>query len=208
MNAPLKSPLGVIILGAGASTRMGRPKLLLPWKKTTVIGHLLSQWQELRAAQIAVVLRANDLALAAELDRWPFPPAGRIENSQPERGMFSSIVCAANWGGWRREISSWVFVLGDQPHLPATMMRQLLDFAAQYPEAVCQPVFGGRAGHPVILPLTALVALKSSAAATLKDFLKLTPLPRVQCPVADSGVSLDMDTPEDYKRLIDSHKAA
>jgi len=208
MNASLKSPLGVIILGAGASTRMGRPKLLLPWKNSTVIGHLLSQWQELRAAQIVVVLRANDPALAAELDRFSFPLAGRIENPQPERGMFSSIVCAANWGGWRREISSWVFVLGDQPHLPATMMRQLLDFAAQYPEAVCQPVFGGRAGHPVILPLTALVALKSSAAATLKDFLKLTPLPRVQCPVADSGVSLDMDTPEDYKRLIDSHKAA
>ena len=204
MNASLKSPLGVIILGAGASTRMGRPKLLLPWKKTTVIGHLLSQWQELRAAQIAVVLRANDLALAAELDRWPFPPAGRIENSQPERGMFSSIVCAANWDGWRREISSWAVVLGDQPHLRPESLRQLLDFSAQNRHAICQPVFGGHLGHPVILPRAAFAEMKVSGAATLKDYLNLAALPRVQCPVADLGLSLDMDTPEDYKRLQDS----
>ncbi len=50
-------PFGVIILGAGASSRMGTPKLLLPWRDTTIIGHLISQWRELGAAQIAVVLR-------------------------------------------------------------------------------------------------------------------------------------------------------
>ena len=49
--------IGVVILGAGASSRMGRPKLLLPWRDTTVIGAILRQWRELGAAQIAVVLR-------------------------------------------------------------------------------------------------------------------------------------------------------
>jgi hypothetical protein len=44
-----------------------------------------------------------------------------------------------------------------------------------------------------------------SGAVTLKDFLKLRALPRVECPVADAGLSLDMDTPEDYKRPQDSH---
>jgi len=100
------------------------------------------------------------------------------------------------------KISSWAVVLGDQPHLQTETLRKLLGFSAQNPEAICQPVFGGRAGHPVILPRTALVELKGSTAATLKDFLKLTPLPRVQCPVVDAGVSLDLDTPEDYKRMI------
>ena len=37
--------LGVIILAAGASERMGRPKLLLPWGKSTVLAHLLAQWR-------------------------------------------------------------------------------------------------------------------------------------------------------------------
>jgi molybdenum cofactor cytidylyltransferase len=204
MNAAEKLPLGVVILGAGASARMGQPKLLLPWHGTTVIGHLLTQWRELSAAQIAIVLRANDGPLAVELDRLNFSRAGRIANPQPERGMFSSIVCAANWTGWRREISGWAVVLGDQPHLRPESLRQLLDFSAQNRHAICQPVFGGHLGHPVILPRAAFAEMKVSGAATLKDYLNLAALPRVQCPVADLGLSLDMDTPEDYKRLQDS----
>jgi len=197
--------LGVIILAAGASSRMGKPKLLLPWRGTTVIGHLLSQWQELGAAQIAVVLRANDSALAAELDRLDFPKSDRIENPQPERGMFSSIVCAADWNGWPAEVFNWAMVLGDQPHLKTETLRRLLKFSTQHQEAICQPVFGGRTGHPVILPRTAFMELKSSGAATgaatLKDFLKLVACRRVQLVINDPGLTLDMDTPEDYKRL-------
>ena len=41
MSLKKNQPLGVIILGAGASSRMGRPKLLLPWGDTSVIGHLI-----------------------------------------------------------------------------------------------------------------------------------------------------------------------
>jgi CTP:molybdopterin cytidylyltransferase MocA len=47
--------------------------------------------------------------------------------------------------------------------------------------------------------------LKHSVAATLKDFLNLAASPRVQLPVDDGGLLLDMDTPEDYKRLIISN---
>jgi len=100
MSAAKTNPaIGVVILGAGASLRMGRPKLLLPWRGTTVIGHLLKQWRNLGAAQISIVLRPQDAPLAAELDRLGFPRTDRIENPQPERGMFSSILCAAGWPG-------------------------------------------------------------------------------------------------------------
>jgi molybdenum cofactor cytidylyltransferase len=196
---------GVIILGAGASSRMGSPKLLLPWRDTTVIGAILRQWRELGARQIAVVHRPNDAALAAELDRLDFPAQSRIENLQPERGMFSSIVCAANWPGWKPEITSWAIVLGDQPHLNSSTLRQLLAFHPMHANAICQPEFDGHTRHPVILPRAAFAELKYTQAATLKEFLKLTPLPRVQCSMTDAGLSLDMDTPEDYKRLKISH---
>ena len=199
--ATAPATLGVILLGAGASSRMGRPKLLLPWRGTTVIGHLISQWQQLGAGQIAVVLRPDDSALAAELNRLNFSTQQCIENPQPERGMFSSIVCAANWTGWRTEISQWAVVLGDQPHLQSETLRQLLTFAAQNPNAICQPALGGQEKHPVILPLQALCELKKPVVDTLKDYLKLTTVPRVQCSVNDPGLSLDLDTPEDYKRL-------
>jgi molybdenum cofactor cytidylyltransferase len=193
--------LGVVILGAGASSRMGRPKLLLPWRDTTIIGHLLSQWRELGAEQIAVVLRPGDIALSAELDRLNFSKSDRIENPQPQRGMFSSIVCAANWDGWRKEISSWAIVLGDQPHLKSETLRGLLEFSTQNAETICQPSFGGHPGHPVILPRHAFFELKTTGADTLKTFLKQNSGHSVQCPVTDAGLTLDLDTPEDYKRM-------
>ena len=198
-------PLGVIILGAGASARMGRPKLLLPWKNTTIVGHLIRQWRELGAGQIAVVHRPNDASLAAELDRLDFPAKDRIENPQPERGMFSSIVCAADWDGWKREIGAWAIVLGDQPHLRPETLCVLLEFHSAHADAICQPEFDGRARHPVILPRRAFDRLKGSAAGTLEIFLKLVPCRRVQCVINDDGLALDLDAPEDYKRASTSN---
>jgi molybdenum cofactor cytidylyltransferase len=193
--------LGVIILGAGASSRMGRPKLLLPWRDTTVIGAIIRQWRELGAHQIAVVHRPNDTPLFAELNRVDHPCADRIENPQPERGMFSSIVCAANWPGWQRKISSWAIILGDQPHLQTATLRALLEFHTANTDAICQPEFDGHGRHPVILPRTAFELLKRTQAGNLRDFLKQISSPCVKCRMADSGLALDMDTPEDYKRI-------
>jgi molybdenum cofactor cytidylyltransferase len=193
--------LGVVILGAGASARMGRPKLLLPWRDTTVIGQILRQWRELGAAQIAVVHRPGDTALFAELDRLELPTRDRIENPHPERGMFNSIVCAARWAGWRRGISRWAIVLGDQPHLRTETLRALLDCAAQHPDAICQPEFGGHGRHPVLLPRPAFAQLQRFQAENLKLFLEQTVCQVVKRSMKDLGLALDLDAPEDYKRL-------
>jgi len=192
--------LGVLVLGAGASSRMGRPKLLLPWKDTTVIGQIIGQWRELGARQIVIVHRSNDSALFAELDRLDHPRANRIENPQTGLGMFSSLICAANWPGWQKEISNWAIVLGDQPHLQAATLRALLAFAAQNAGAICQPQSGGHSRHPVILPRVAFSGLKFSRAESLKDFLKSVPCRRAEFAATDPGLALDLDTPEDYRR--------
>jgi molybdenum cofactor cytidylyltransferase len=179
---------------------MGRPKLLLPWRGTTIVGQIISQWRELGAAQIAIVHRPKDAALFAELDRLDFPAQNQIENPQPERGMFSSIVCAANWRGWQTEISNWAITLGDQPHLRTETLRELLEFSAQNPDAICQAQFDGRERHPVILPHKVFGELKNSGADSLKDFLKSVPCSKAQFATNDSSLALDLDTPEDYQR--------
>jgi CTP:molybdopterin cytidylyltransferase MocA len=196
-----KLALGVVILGAGASARMGRPKLLLPWGRTSVIGHLLAQWRALEARQIAVVCRPADGALAAELRRLGFPPRHRIVNPEPERGMFSSIVCAANWKGWDKGLGAWVIALGDQPHLRPATLRALLAFHRRHPDAISQPAFGGRRFHPVVLPPAAFAGLRRSGARTLKEFLRQTDLPSFECPTDDAGLALDLDAPADYQNL-------
>ena len=114
--------------------------------------------------------------------------------------MFSSILCAANWSGWNSNIARWAIALGDQPHLKTETLRALLEFSAQNFDAICQPQFGGRARHPVILPRPAFAALKNSRVDNLKEFLKLSGFRSVQPVIADPGLALDLDTPQDYIR--------
>ena len=198
--------LGVIILGAGDSVRMGRPKLLLPWGGISIIGHLISQWQALQAEQIAVVLRPGDRPLNAELNRLGFSPADRIENPDARRGMFSSIQCAANWDGWKENLNTWAVQLGDQPHLRLETLRALLAFHQENPDAVCQPTHGGRARHPVLLPRAAFAGLRNTRAETLKEFLQQTSCRLAGHPLADAGLALDLDHPQDYERAVKFHQ--
>ena len=192
--------LGVVILAAGRSTRMGQPKLLLPWGDTTVLGHLLSVWRDLKAEQIAVVRAEGDRALDAELERLGFSPDQRISNPAPERGMFSSIQCAAQWSGWKAELSHWAMVLGDQPHLRRQLLRNLLEFSAARPDQVCQPARNGHRRHPVFLPGPFFRALAQSSATDLKAFLATHEVAEWESD--DPGLDLDIDRPEDYEKAL------
>jgi molybdenum cofactor cytidylyltransferase len=76
-----------VILAAGRSRRMGRPKMLLPWGETTVLGHLIRQWGEMAATQITVVCAADDEALQNEFGRHAATAWSRA--AEPERGLSS-----------------------------------------------------------------------------------------------------------------------
>jgi molybdenum cofactor cytidylyltransferase len=193
--------LGVIILAAGASRRMGKPKLLLPWGATSVLGRLLDQCKTIGAQQLTVVCAADAPLLAAELNRLNFPQANRIFNPDPDRGMFSSIQCAANWSGWKAESTHFLIMLGDQPHLRDETLRQLLDFGALNPERICQPLRDGRRKHPVLLPKRVFVELKTSSARDLRQVIVAHAAELSGFESVDVGLDFDMDTPEDYERV-------
>ncbi len=193
---------GVIVLGAGASSRMGRPKLLLPWRLTSVLGHQLATWQRLGARQVAVVCPPPPHPVHEELDRLDFPAANRILNPHPEEGMFSSIQSAARWPDWDGRLTCWVIVLGDQPHVPAAVLERLLAFATRHPHRVVQPSYRGRARHPVILPAPAFRALSDSTAEHLREFLATLPAGTALCEIDHSALDLDLDTPADYERAL------
>jgi molybdenum cofactor cytidylyltransferase len=193
---------GVVVLAAGQSARMGRPKLLLPWGDTSILGHQLRTWQQLRARQIAVVCAESDHALHRELDRLNFPAHNRILNSRPEMGMFSSIRCAALWPGRKTGLTHWAITLGDQPHLRFETLHTLLHFSARHPDKVCQPRRLDRLHHPVILPERFFRQLAETSAATLKDFLRTIPEEISGCEIDDAGLDFDIDTPADYERAL------
>jgi molybdenum cofactor cytidylyltransferase len=191
---------GVVILAAGQSQRMGQPKMLLPWRDTTVLGHLIRTWKNLGARQIAVVCAEGARAIREELDRLQFPKADRIFNPAPERGMFSSIECAARWSGWNPNLTHWILTLGDQPHLQSQTLHSLLDLGSAHAKKICQPIHNGRRRHPVLLPKEAFIFLGQASVADLKTFLQSRSHELAGVEVDDPGLDLDLDKPEDYER--------
>ncbi|HZQ47776.1 MAG TPA: nucleotidyltransferase family protein, partial [Verrucomicrobiae bacterium] len=190
--------LAAIILAAGQSSRMGRPKMLLPWGKTTILGHLIGLWTKLPANQIAIICAANDTAINDELDRLEFSRENRIVNPDPARGMFSSVQCAARWPGWHPSLTHWAIALGDQPHLQPGTLEALVGFAAQHPGRICQPARHDHPRHPVLLPETAFRKLADSNSETLKEFLQPLVVELSLVEVNDPGLELDIDVPADY----------
>jgi molybdenum cofactor cytidylyltransferase len=177
---------------------MGRPKLLLPWGKTSILGHLLQQWRTLGAQQIVTVCAAEDRAMQTELERLGFPAQNCIYNPAPERGMFSSIQCAARWRDWTSDLTHWAIILGDQPHLRDETLEKVLGLCVTQPAKVCQTAHRGNRRHPVLLPKAVFAQLAASTAGNLKEFLGGYEI--AVCESDDAGLDLDIDRPEDYRK--------
>jgi molybdenum cofactor cytidylyltransferase len=179
---------------------MGKPKLLLPWAETSILDHLITRWRDLGADPVTVVCAADDPAICAELDRLRFPLENRIYNPETERGMFSSILCAARSPGWRASLSHWAIVLGDQPHIRRDTLEKLLKFAAKHPDHVCQPTRNRKRRHPVIFPRPAFFEIAEAGSTDLKEFLAGQQVAGCECD--DPGLDLDIDRPEDYQKAM------
>lgn len=191
-----------VILAAGASSRMGQPKLLLPWGSTSILDHLLRQWRALGATGIAVVMAKDDRRMEEELQRRGWDTVARIINPDPARGMFSSIQSAAAWDGWETcaHLTHWVLSLGDQPHVRESTLVSLIQCAAEQPDCVWQPSRQGRARHPVIFPADLFRNLASATEPDLKAFLANRAGRRQLMEADDPGLDLDLDYPADYEK--------
>ena len=193
---------GVVILGAGASRRMGRPKLTLPWNDSVIVDHLITEWRKLGAAQIAIVVSADNARLLDTLDRIALCQSQRIANPDPDRGMFSSIQCAAHWSGWEPGLTHMVVTLGDQPHLKESTLERLVNAGSKLPSHVCQPAIQGRPKHPVLLPWADFEELQTSRQPTFAHFLQERQNRRHLVDTDDPGLKLDIDTPDDYRQAL------
>jgi molybdenum cofactor cytidylyltransferase len=191
---------GVVILAAGASTRMGTCKLLLPWGEKTILTHLLNQWRSTGVVQIAPVIDPSNEPLRTALAHAGFSPSDWIENPSPQLGMFSSLQEASRWTGWLSTLTHWIISLGDQPHIQISTLRLLLDAARKNPTRICQPALNGHTAHPIILPVSNFRELAHHDVPDLRTYIRRREAFRLRVPVEDAGVSRDLDTPEDYAR--------
>jgi molybdenum cofactor cytidylyltransferase len=190
--------LAAIILGAGRSRRMGKPKLLLPWHGSTIIAHEIETWRQLWA-DVRVACGPRPDPVQDELDRLDFSESSRIVNPNPDDGMFSSIRCAARMQ-WPEDTTHFGIILGDQPHIKKTTLQKLLHLAEEEFGSICQPQHDGKFCHPVILPRQFFVQLAGTKAERLCDFLASQQVE--PCELNDAGLELDINVADDYEAAL------
>ncbi len=188
--------IAAIVLAAGASTRMGRPKQLLPLPGGTVLSTVVSRLLEGPVERVVVVLGHDADAIRRGAGLPPDPRVAVIENDDWQEGMASSLRCGLQACA---DAEAVLVALGDQPGLEPDVAKRLVDgFRRGAPLAV--PVQGDRRGHPVLfsrslfpslLGLTGDVGAKEVVARHWSEAARIdaSPLP-------------DLDTEEDYRRFI------
>lgn len=202
---PLKSPiahdavtsrLAAIVLAAGASSRMGALKPLLPLAGTPALEHCIATFHRAGVENVLVVTgnRADEVRSLAERCS-----ARCVDNPHFLQGMYSSVLAgvAAVPGNARG-----AFILpADIPLVSETTIRRLAYAFLHQSPAVVYPVFAGHRGHPPLLARAILDAIVAGASGPLCIRLEAYDLHAIDVPVDDEAIHLDMDTPADLERL-------
>lgn len=197
--------LGVIILGGGASSRMGKPKLLLPWGDTSILGHLLRLYENANTSQVAIVCSRGDTNIISELNRLEWPENNRIFNPEVTPEMFSSVLCGFQWGGWQANVSHLAVALGDQPLIRKKTIVDLVAHARQNPKNICQPLYEKRRRHPVIIPRCIAEKVTVESHSNLREVLNDFKEDISTLPCDDPGLVIDIDTPTDYEEALQQY---
>lgn len=179
---------------------MGQPKALLPWRGDTTLGHLYAVWTSVGAVQAAAVYDPLSLRVKEEVDR--ILGLEGIENPVASEGMMSSLKAAAVWPGWSPGLEHVAIALVDQPQVPLRVIQELLELASSNPGNVCQLQCGSGRGHPLVLPWTLFAGIATTQEATLRDYLRAQTGSRLTLAVSETWWLEDVDTPEDYLRLV------
>jgi molybdenum cofactor cytidylyltransferase len=186
-----------IVLAAGASTRMGRPKALLDAGGSTFVHRILTTLRDGGVSESIVVVRSGDVMIAREV-----AAAGRaraIENPQPERGQLSSLIVGLDAAD-KEGIEAVLVTLVDVPLITSATVAMLLAHAARSSAPIVRAVDGGRHGHPVIFKRAVFDALRhADPAQGAKAVLRAHAVDDVE--TGDPAVAIDVDTPDDYRRL-------
>lgn len=192
-----------VVPAAGRSRRMGRPKLLLPYRDSTVIGSLVAALRAGGVGEVVVVAASY----AGRVARWARREGLAVAvNPDPSRGMLSSVRAGVTALGGAAALAArggpLVVAPADLPALrPATVADLLARFSASgAPLAV--PVHGGRRGHPLLVApeLVAEIDLLDPAVG-LRQLLARHPAEVLEVETGDAGVLRDVDTPEDFRDL-------
>jgi molybdenum cofactor cytidylyltransferase len=187
--------VAAVLLAAGKSRRMESCKQLLPLAETTVIERCLGTLVSAGITEIVVVVayEGDDVAKAADMF-----PARIAVNPQSDGDMASSVRVGRD--ALSPEPSGVIVALCDYPLVRPGTVAQLMAVHADTPGCIIIPRHEGRRGHPLLFPRTVLDELTGDM--ILRDLVRKKSEELIMLNVDDPGILIDMDTREDYLRIL------
>jgi molybdenum cofactor cytidylyltransferase len=191
-----------VVLAAGASSRMGRPKALLEFDGLSCVEVVLSSCAAAGLRCVVVVTAPGGEAVRVAAVH-PDLAVTLAVNPAPERGMLSSLQVGL--GALPHAAPAFLIFPVDFPLAPAAAIRRLCAAFADRTtgQRIFVPSFAMRRGHPVLLDVALapeLVALDAGASARV--VLQAHAAEVVHLDADDDRVLMDMDTPADYQRCL------
>jgi len=193
--------LAGVVLAGGRSARMGSPKALLDFRGQPFAVRILEALEALEVKARVVVVGPDAPRIRPAL-------AGHdciiVENADVEGGPIASLRVALRALQPVQPSAALVWPV-DLPHVRVTTVERLIETHRRASTPVVVPTFGERRGHPVLWGSTLFEELLTSVAATrhgARAVLHAHPAELTLVPVDDPAVTDDLNTPEDYERLV------
>ena len=183
-----------LVLAAGGSKRLGRPKQLLPYGRATLLDHVLDTARSCSFDQLLCVIggAAADVRRAVE-----FGGVEVVENRDFGEGCSSSIAAALHAVDSRCEVL--VLMLGDQPEVKAATVAKLLAGRGDAPIAAC--AYEDGPGHPLAFSRSLFGELRRlHGDKAVWKMLDRHADEAARVPIAGT-IPRDVDTSEDYRLL-------
>ncbi len=186
-----------IVLAAGESKRMGEPKMLMPWGKSTVLQTVVSTLQTAGVNDILVVTggaRQQIESLVGKTVQTIF------NKDYANEKMLISIQIGLE--AKMREASAALICLGDQPQIQERTIRAILEAWHQTKSPIVIPSYEKRRGHPWLIARESWdKVLRTSTDKSMRDFFNQHKKDIFYVNVDTPGILQDLDTPEDYLKF-------
>lgn len=192
--------VAAIVLAAGRSQRMGRLKPLLPFGDRPMLARTLERLLE--AGEISPIFVVT--GFGAEEIIHSLREYNLIFVSNPDYAageMLSSVQAGAR--ALPEDCAAFLLVLGDQPLVRPATFRALIAAWRETHAPLIAPTYEGRRGHPALFSAACIAEILAlPAGETLKTVVARHATQRIEVPVPDPAILMDVDTPEDYELAL------
>ncbi len=190
-----RSSIATLILAAGESRRMGKPKMLLPWGASNIIGTVISNAVNALCDHVSVVLGADADKIVATI---PDLKVEKVLNSAYRDGMLSSVQAGIR--SLPPTTTAVMILLGDQPMISTEIIDRLIERYKKSEKAILIATAKGRRGHPMIFSAKYIPEILSyGQAETLRTIQDKHPEEVEEVETGDPQILRDIDTPQDYE---------